>query len=830
MRRLLQSFDFRRNSYERPNQNWICGNAGLGKSCRIGPDRRGRCRATFECTPRQDGDRWVCTRAPTAGGQCTDGPKADGTCCLAISKCAPLRSLRSKRRAVVAWASALAIGILAIVVEGSGAARILSPGPVTLQHSQVETCGGCHEDFDKGARSWVHAAIEPGDGLAESELCLGCHGWDNHAFTPHSIDPKILTTLAAARPETASAVASSEMPTSLKLARFLFDAPSKAADTFACGTCHKEHRGGDANLSLMGDGECQSCHTATFDSFSKGHPEFGEYPYVRRTRINFDHTSHIERHFVKEGAEKAPQSCLDCHLPSDSGEQMLVQGFEETCAACHLSQIEGEGLSGAKGIVFLTVPGLDVESLQAGGVTIGEWPEFSEEPITPFAKILLMHKEGLEADLERFGSLDLLDLTKASAEDLEAVGNVAWALKSLIHDILFDGMAPMGEMITETMGQEVGQAQLSDLLGAVPLDVVRTAQEAWFPDLLREIAIGREGLAAMAPPESTDVEVIEPDEAAEVPDDTAAEADDGEILSDDDEEILADDDGEILSDDEEEILSDDEGEILSDDEEEILADDEGEILSDDEDILADEDDGILSDDESDLDDDEIATGDLTDGTAESDSGALARDLSELDVEAWARLGGWYRLDYALFFRPTGHSDAFMQTWLDLSGRAMETSTASVGGALFEALSHKNAPGRCAKCHSIDQTETGGSLVNWAPRTEDTDFRHATFFSHTTHFSMLDQEGCQTCHKIDPAAKYAASFEQRDPHVFASNFQPLEKAICADCHVKSEAGEACLDCHRYHIGPFPGPVVETLMYSKDAMAAKAGEPSQPAVTE
>ena len=51
MKEQLPSPEFNRHQYERPNQNWVCGHAAEGKPCRIGPDNKGRCRATYECQP-----------------------------------------------------------------------------------------------------------------------------------------------------------------------------------------------------------------------------------------------------------------------------------------------------------------------------------------------------------------------------------------------------------------------------------------------------------------------------------------------------------------------------------------------------------------------------------------------------------------------------------------------------------------------------------------------------------------------------------------------------------------------------------------------------------
>ena len=37
--------------------------------------------------------------------------------------------------------------------------------------------------------------------------------------------------------------------------------------------------------------------------------------------------------------------------------------------------------------------------------------------------------------------------------------------------------------------------------------------------------------------------------------------------------------------------------------------------------------------------------------------------SDVDPESWAEYGGWYRQDYAIYYRPTGHKDKFIYSWL-----------------------------------------------------------------------------------------------------------------------------------------------------------------------
>src|ERR1043166_2069222 len=104
MKEQLPSPDFDRYKYERPNQNWICGKAADGRPCRIGPDGKGQCRATYECQPAlelkggETKGRYKCTRPAEYGGPCANGPLPDGTCCCAIEKCVPVGSLAAKKK------------------------------------------------------------------------------------------------------------------------------------------------------------------------------------------------------------------------------------------------------------------------------------------------------------------------------------------------------------------------------------------------------------------------------------------------------------------------------------------------------------------------------------------------------------------------------------------------------------------------------------------------------------------------------------------------------------------------------------------------------------
>src|SRR3989344_1131706 len=96
----------------------------------------------------------------------------------------------------------------------------------------------------------------------------------------------------------------------------------KAPASLACATCHKEHRGTEHAITALTNAQCLSCHSQSFPSFSRGHPEFETYPFQRRARVFFDHGGHFAKHFVDTKREDI--SFATCHAPDASGKLLAV--------------------------------------------------------------------------------------------------------------------------------------------------------------------------------------------------------------------------------------------------------------------------------------------------------------------------------------------------------------------------------------------------------------------------------------------------------------------------------------------------------------------------
>jgi hypothetical protein len=210
-----------------------------------------------------------------------------------------------------------------------------------------------------------------------------------------------------------------------------------------------------------------------------------------------------------------------------------------------------------------------------------------------------------------------------------------------------------------------------------------------------------------------------------------------------------------------------------------------------------------------------ARADAEAGSPASGSGASPKGAapvisiaSDVDPESWADYGGWYRQDYAIYYRPTGHKDKFVYSWLVLTGPHASKGNASPATAVFDALTGKDAQGSCTKCHSIDNVQGKGRLVNFSSASAAGKQGRFTSFIHEPHFGSVESRGCLTCHNLEKERPYLKSYEQGNPHTFSSNFGAVKKDLCQSCHTSGMARQDCLLCHSYHVNGVTTPIMNT----------------------
>ncbi len=447
------------SGYHRPHQPWICGQAAMGHPCAFGPGPSGVCPALAECQPVEIAGGWQCDRPAVRGGPCDDGPKPDGKCCRTQS-CRPVRNLRSLRGAIVRSLAVFAVGVSLMMLGGSWRNQWFAPGPLTTHHAQVlhgaawqERCTNCHAAAEQPVGAWLTALVGTQLGPTQSTKCLACHD--------QSIDPQLALVAHNVPAEFLGAeFGTVPAPDSPRAARPLSAAAgARPSQDLACAVCHQEHHGAAHAIAAMDNARCQSCHTHQYDSFAKDHPEFGTWPYQRRTRIAFSHATHSGKHFAEKHRDFA---CQQCHVEDDTRGVQLTLGYDVACAECHDADI-ATGTAG--GVPLLAMPTLDVEALRDAGHPLDRWPpratgDFDGRP-PAMMKLLLAQDNEARAAMGVLGpDFDFFDIDPDDATHLRATAQLAAATERLL-DSLAAG--------------KTGDA----LVRGLPLGLVDLAREAW---------------------------------------------------------------------------------------------------------------------------------------------------------------------------------------------------------------------------------------------------------------------------------------------------------------------------------------------------------------
>ncbi len=791
MKRKLQDFKFEGSHYDRPNQKWVCGHAAEGKACLAGPDARGKCQATFECRPRKDGDRWVCTRPDMAGGPCPAGPSPEGACAVPIPPCVPSPSLRKRRGTTVLLVVALSLAFILVALGWRGNRDFLSPGDLSIRHFRAASsnqCQACHESANGAPIDWMLSSMKGDQALQNNRLCLNCHELGNQPAKVHGLP---LGEILPLTQKAEQRLPKPSKPIGLEMAQLLAPPPPGGHDQdIACSTCHREHRGIHNDIMAMSNLQCQTCHAQPFHSFETDHPKFNQYPYRRRTQIQFDHESHFSSHFKDpDFLSKAPTSCYGCHSPDSAGARIQTKGFEETCAACHQDGIRGVNRVGEKGLPMVALPGLDVATLAQHGYSVGDWPSntsYSDLPITPLMIWMLSADPEIAAALETLHGMDLVDLSSATEDQIRASFRVAWAIKILFYDLATKGDETWNKRAQPLLSHPAYRDQTMKVIQRLPPLTIMVTRTRWFPNLSTEVP------KYLSDPKAFTTSPVPKTPPAKPPRPTAPSSTNSVSLL---------------------PTTSATSSLLP-----SSATGAGSASS----LLP----PSATANTSLLPPPAAASGSLLPPASASTNLSPAPSLltgpppptstptspptpspTLKTPEPLTRIGSWYRVDsnYAVYYQPTGHSDQMMYAWYDVMAALSSEFKSPVLANLIQVVDCPADPGLCFSCHSVDRQPDQKIAIQWRvsrPNHLDHPF---TIFSHTSHFGVLhlDRNGCIECHVLDAEAPYRQAFAEgrQDPHKFVSNFKPITREDCAACHTEKLAGDSCMQCHRYHIGKF-----------------------------
>ena len=764
---------------------------------------------------------------------------------------------------VVALVTAAGIALTLLLSTGT---YVLMPGSLTSAHGTIEACNSCHSNSGPGSGtgkvSWLRR-FAPGEKHADSKACITCHKMPETALNAHGATA---SALQSSTERLLPAAAKTSAPQAARAQNIAFPTHTMSAQGLECATCHVEHQGAGFKLAKISNAQCQSCHVVKFDSFDGGHPKFEDtFPFRRRTRIVYDHDGHFSKHYPevakKDPNKRIPETCATCHDSSADKRIMGVASFDKTCSTCHLDQIAGKGrASGPKGVAFLTLPGIDVQTLKAKNVVVGEWPESSDAALTPFMKVMISRTDRGRALLEQLRSLNLQDLAQANADGIKTAANLIWEIKSIYRDLIAGKGSDVLGNLNIAGGAKLSAGLVADLTASIPRDVLISAQKQWLPNLATEIATlnvsgdkstdawtQTAALPAPVPPQSTAddksggddsapaaADASEPDKKTEAEKSPQPNKLDppacqvrilGQCLIYKDPGVIPGQSGantgtasskatlppamqaglhDVLPPNSDAPQS--KTRALP---QRLAANEQSPQASKTDELLF-----PTPDEQREMDARRKGAGKAssastrTSGSVEGAGAPTISIESSVDPESWAEYGGWYRQDYSIYYSPTGHKDKFIYAWLYLTGPQAATGDANPAAAVFDVLTAKDAQGACTKCHSIDDLQGKGRIVNFSPATAESKRGSFTRFVHEPHFGTTQNGGCLTCHKLEKGRPYVKNYEQGQPQITAANFASVKKDTCQKCHTSTAARQDCMTCHTYHVNGVATPMMTT----------------------
>ena len=690
----------------RVNHSHQCGADGAERPCKMGP--QGKTGAVqcgrYKCSPIQKGNGWICQRPSIWGGACENGPSQDGQC--GQTPCKPSWNMRYFRNRVTLWTTLCVLSTIFFLGSSRNAMFWFNPGPLHRVHRFIDQCDQCHQTNGHDLIQIVSSLwSEPGPLMAEK--CQNCHFKGDFALSAHNTDPSMLPK----KTKTEIELSASKHPLGFK---------RDEQRQISCENCHREHKGLDIKLTGVSSSQCQTCHQRFFKSFNQGHPDFQEgYGSGRDSVLSFDHISHINKHFPEKSKSKI--QCSECHSLE---RETFFPEFDQ-CLNCHQGDVRAETTSGLKGMLFLSVPGVDLETLGDLQGLFGEWPSSSDMEWSPFMRFFLTRDPFIREAFQLVDGLDWLDLTSASEAQKKAVAEICRAYKVFLFNFSKKGALSIVSL-WETAGQE-------GRMDGFPLPSPADAEWAvlrWFPNLAADFdllaANERVSFQKTGEPEPPRAEVKNKEEAS----------DSG----------LLDDGGDLL--DSEDLLS-------------------GDSLLDGDDLLLDED----------MDLDETGNKPAQSKSEES------RKISEEDQVKW---GGWFRTEFAVYYRPSGHEDPFLRFWIQWIQERNPSESVDADLARIQKVFDPQMIGRCLKCHQAPLD----APMRWKQKGPVSQLAH---FDHRPH--ILTLASCDTCHKFRSSSTENPGDDK--PVEKLTSFETIKKNQCTACHMDSALKSECTLCHFYH---------------------------------
>jgi len=689
-------------------------------------------------------------------------------------------SLRCYRRNFTIACTAFTVGAILIIASSPFSASFFVPGPLSSHHAPLaidesgDRCATCHVGGNGSLTQWITSVFVAGEksGITQSDLCMKCHSnmmEAGLAQNPHSIDAARL-----------AEISQRQTPTTFQT-NFRFSNPVKHADQLACSTCHREHHG-NHQLTSLTDAQCQTCHGNTFHSFENGHPEFKQWPLQRRSRIAFDHSSHMAKHFPEKHKEF---QCSQCHVDDTFQTVKKLASYEQTCAECHQDQIME---SGSEGLALIALPMLDMEAIANANLEVGNWPAAAtgdfDGAIPPLMRLLLSADPEAAAIFKHRGpDFGFADFNPEERRDVADAVTLVWSIKRLLTELAHDGPFAIQKRLQTVLGFEITVDQLERIATNLDGPVFQNAVKRWLPELLEP------GLTRQSFDWSPRSAGILLNMAVDDSDDTSHDATLlavnplTKLMAGGSAAVAAAVQAPVVPD----IAQPSEQTASLPELEETIKQPENPIAS--------------SPTESTAAQSPSANVASSNKSNQSESLQNMSGFTPPAANAAFKTYGWFRNDdnFSIRYRPTGHADDCLQAWIELVTKTTDANLRPETASLFERTISQTGIGLCRTCHTVDQLPDRSFAVNWVAEYRDPAIRSFTKFSHGPHLFQPELRDCSHCHEVDRLASNASSFLSSDAREVKSNFLPMTKSDCVKCHQHGRTNSHCTECHNYHVG-------------------------------
>ncbi len=730
-------------------------------------------------------------------------------------------TLRGKRRVVTVAITAFTIGTLLIVLNSPFRNSFLVPGELSSTHAQIlagqgaDRCSACHPGDNQSLGSMLLGSFSSSEkSKCQSDLCMECHKNSinsEFALKPHNVEPSRLINEHSRFKQASFANLVGASP------------PINEENELACSTCHREHHGAN-DLKHMTDRQCQTCHSNVYHSFETDHPEFTNWPVDRRSRIAFDHVSHSNQHFPGKSAEF---DCRQCHIDDSFANVQKLASFEVSCAGCHEQQIVN---SGSQGLELFSLPMLDLKAIRSAKLDVGSWPVEStgdfDGQISPMMRLLLAGDSKAAKTLVQLGDgFDFSDVDAADVHQVKLASQLAWSIKYLLFDLSVKGEFAVRERLSQVLQRPVSSMEVNQLIHGASEATFQQASKAWFPKLNQEVATHRfvkpvgeltwlptgdalmkvkpqdvQGADELAPNPlkalvQPDVRPLQqPDKNGSQPEPSIKVAWPSGLTPKTDNPRK--DSNVVNKINEQEAGTDG---LKPPDFNEWLAENplkkqlNGEVTSH---AVV----GAASKAPPEAPDVYGVTPQVIANTTHFQS-SRENSPTNVNTSAIPTNTNWIRDDLAftISYRPSGHADSIVKAWSDLAGSIAMADVDLHAKPLFEEMTSMTGTGLCRSCHTVDRLADESFVFNWETKYRDPTIRSFTRFSHGPHLVLPNLADCRQCHQLNDRQSNRDSFVNFDSSQQSSNFNPLLKANCSNCHSKGRAENSCTQCHNYHVG-------------------------------